>query len=93
MDRGKGHVVHHMTDENFKAALKIIQKGEIPGNFPDVVAHVQGTIHELMEFAMAITECALRLNNSNEVLRDILEKAGVKYRNGPDGPKKIIGGQ
>ena len=57
-----------MTDEKFKAALKIIQKGEIPGSFPDVVAHVQGTIHELMEFATAITECALRLNKQQRGL-------------------------
>ena len=82
-----------MTDENFKAALKEIQKGKIPDNFSDVVAHVQGTIHELMEFATAITECALRLHNNNIVLRDILEKANVTYRNGPDGPEKIMGGQ
>ena len=82
-----------MTDENFKAALKEIQKGKIPGNFSDVVAHVQGTIHELMEFAGAITECALRLNNDNAILRDILAKADVRYENGPDGPRKIIGGQ
>ena len=82
-----------MTDENFKAALKIIQNGQIPDNFSDVLAHVRGTIHELLEFATAITECALRLNNENSVLRDILAKADVTYRNGPDGPEKIMGGQ
>lgn len=90
MDRPKGYVVHHMTDENFKAALKTIEKGNIPDNFPDVVAHVQGTIHEFMEFATAITECALRLHNDNSVLRDILAKADVRYENTPDGPRKII---
>ena len=93
MERDKGRVVHHMTDEDFKKSLAKIQKGKIPDNFPDVVAHVQGTIHELMEFATAITECALRLHNDNTVLRDILAKADVRYENTPDGPRKIIGGQ
>ena len=82
-----------MTDENFQAALKQLHKGEIPKNFSDVVAHVQGTIKELMEYASAMTECALRLNNDRSVLRDILAKADVRYENTPDGPRKIIGGQ
>ena len=90
MERNSGFIVHHMTDADFKAALKLIQKGRIPDNFSDVVAHVKGTIYELMEFATAITECALRLNNDNSVLRDILAKANVRYENTPDGPRKII---
>ena len=90
MERDKSRVVHRMTDENFRATLAKIQKGEIPDNFPDVVAHVKGTIKELMEFAGAITECALRLNNDNAILRDILEKANVRYEYTPDGPRKII---
>ncbi len=93
MERNATNVVHHMTDTEFKAALKLIQKGNIPDNFSDVVAHVKGTICELMEFATAITECALRLSNDNEVLRDILRKADVRYENTPDGPRKIIKGE
>ena len=84
--------VHRLTDEDFQKSLTGIRKGEIPGNFADVVAHVKGTIKELMEFAEAITECALRLHNSNSVLRDILDKADVHYENTPDGPRKITGG-
>lgn len=93
MDRAREHTVHRMTDETFRAALAKIQKGKIPDNFPDVVAHVKGTIHELMEFAGAITECALRLNNDNAVLRDILEKADVRYEYTPDGPRRISDNQ
>lgn len=93
MERSTAYVVHRITDAEFKAALKLIQKGTIPDNFSDVVAHIKGTIHELMEFATAITECALRLNTDNEVLRDILRKADVRYDNAPDGPRKIIKGE
>lgn len=93
MDRNASRIAHRLTDTEFKAALKLIQKGTIPDNFSDVVAHVKGTICELMEFATAITECALRLSNDNEVLRDILRKADVHYENSPDGPRKIIKGE
>ena len=82
--------IQRISDKDFQAALKLLHKGKIPPNFPEVVAHVQGTIKELMEFASAITECALRLNNDNTVLRDILEKADVRYEYTPDGPRKII---
>ena len=90
MGRTANPVIHRLTDKDFQAALAQLHRGEIPQNFSDVVAHVQGTIKELMEFASAITECALRLHNSNEVLRDILAKADVRYEYTPDGPRKII---
>lgn len=68
----------------------MLHAGKLPHNFSEVVAYVQGTIKELMEYASAITECALRLNNDRSVLQDILEKAEVRYEKTPDGPRKII---
>ena len=38
---------------------------------PFVAAHISNTTKELMEYSEAITECALRLNNNNKVLRDM----------------------
>ncbi len=83
-------IVHRITDAVFQEALAQLHEGRIPSNFSDVVAHIHGTVKELMDYANAVTECALRLNNSNEVLRDILAKANVRYENTPDGPRKII---
>lgn len=67
-----------------------LRKGVIPANFSDVVAHVQGTVHELLEYAAAITECAIRQNNTVCVLQDILEKADVRYEMTQDGPVKTM---
>ena len=90
---GPVHVVHRLTDKDFQAALKLLHNGIIPGNFSDVVVHINGTVKELMEFTGAMIECALRLNNKNEVLEDILQKADVRYENTPDGPRKIMKNQ
>ena len=84
---------HRLTDAEFQAALCQLHRGRIPENFYDVAKHVNGTIKELSEFAVAITECALRQNTTICVLQDILEKADVRYQNTPDGPVKIINRQ
>lgn len=78
--------VHRLTDREFQMALAQLHLGHIPENMREVYAHVQGTIKELLEYNAAITECAVRLNNNNSVLEDILDKSGVKYEKGPDGP-------
>lgn len=92
-DMGRAvHIVHRISEADFQAALKELRLGHIPDGFSDVVAHINGTTRELMLYAEAMTECALRLNNRNAVLEDILDKADVRYENTPDGPRKIIGG-
>ena len=82
--------IHRLTDKQFQASLALLHKGVMPDNFSDVVAHVQGTVHELLEYASAITECALRQNTAICVLQDILDKADVRYEMTPDGPAKFM---
>lgn len=89
----KARTVNRLTDEEFQAALCQLHLGKIPENFSDVAKHVNGTVKELSEFAVAITECAIRQNTTICVLQDILDKSDVRYRNTPDGPMKIINGQ
>lgn len=84
MDRTEKH--QRMTDREFKIALAQLHLGHIPKNMTEVCAHIRGTVKELMEYTVAITECAIRLNANLEVMSDILEKSGVKYEKGPDGP-------
>ena len=85
--------IHRLNETQFQAALTKLHEGKLPSNFPDVVAHVQGTTRELLMYVSAITECALRQNNTICVLQDILEKADVRYEMTPDGPVKIINRQ
>ena len=82
--------VHRLTDGDFQAALKLLKRGKLPPDMLSVAAHVRGTVKELIEYTEAVTECAVRLDNQNGVLRDILDKAGVRYENTPEGPRKII---
>lgn len=82
-----------LTGEQFQTAIETLRSGRIPGNFSLVVCYTKDALKELLELFGAVTECAFRLNNSNIVLRDILDKAGVRYENTPDGPRKIINGE
>lgn len=85
--------IHRLNETQFQAALTKLHEGKLPSNFSDVVAHVHGTTRELLMYVSAITECALRQNNTICVLQDILEKADVRYEMTPDGPVKIINRQ
>lgn len=85
--------IHRLNETQFQAALTKLHEGKLPKNFSDVVAHVQGTTRELLMYATAITECALRQNTAICVLQDILEKADVRYEMTPDGPVKNINRQ
>ena len=89
----KARTVNRLTDDEFQAALCQIRSGRIPENFYEIAKHTNGTVKELSEFAVAITECALRQNTTICVLQDILEKADVRYQKTPDGPVKIINRQ
>lgn len=82
--------IHRLNETQFQAALTKLHEGKLPSNFSDVVAHVHGTTRELLMYATAITECALRQNNTICVLQDILEKADVRYEMTPDGPVKFM---
>ena len=81
---------YRLTDKEFQLALAQLHLGHIPENMTSVFCHIRGTVKELMEYTIAITECAIRLNNDLEVMRDILDKSGVKYEKGPDGPYVTI---
>lgn len=82
--------IHRLNETQFQAALTKLHEGKLPSNFSDVVAHVHGTTRELLMYASAITECALRQNTAICVLQDILEKADVRYEMTPDGPVKTM---
>lgn len=89
----KARTVNRLADDEFQAALCQIRRGIIPENIYEVARHTNGTVKELSEFAVAITECALRQNTTICVLQDILEKADVRYQKTPDGPVKNINRQ
>ena len=55
----------------FLDALTTLRSGKIPTTMPFVAAYISNTTKELMEYTHAITECAIRLQNSNKVLRDM----------------------
>lgn len=89
----KARTANKLTDAEFQAALCQLHLGKIPENFSDVEKHVNGTVKELSEFAVAITECLIRQNTTICILQNILDKADVRYEMTQDGPMKIIKGQ
>ena len=82
-----------MTSEDFQKGITALKSGKVPDCFSDMIAYFKWVLPEWMAFTDAAIECIQRLNNDNAILRDILAKADVRYENGPNGPRKIIGGQ
>ena len=55
----------------FEEAMSELRKGKIPTTMPFVAAYIQDTRKELMEYTHAVTECAIRLSHSNQILREM----------------------
>ena len=81
--------------EVFQEALDELRLGRIPGTMPFVAAYIKDTTKELLEYTHAITECAIRQEENNKVLRQLAEsyKSAVlremgKKDDGPEVPVK-----
>ena len=59
--------------EVFQEALDELRHGRIPGTMPFVAAYIKDTTKELLEYTHAITECAVRQEENNKVLRQLAE--------------------
>ena len=59
--------------EVFQEALDELRHGRIPGTMPFVAAYIKDTTKELLEYTHAITECAIRQEENNKVLRQLAE--------------------
>lgn len=60
------------SSEVFEEALRELHKGRIPEKtMPFIAAYIYDAAKERSEYLEAITECALRLEKSNKVLREM----------------------
>ena len=64
----------------FEDGLETLRSGHIPANMSNIVCHIKDTTKELMEYAEAMTECALRQDKQIKLQQSIInagKKAGV----------------
>ena len=55
----------------FEEALKELRKGRIPETMPFVASYISDAAKERGEYMDAVTECAIRLSQSNKVYREM----------------------
>lgn len=71
---------HELSRSAFEDGLNTLRSGHIPANMSNIVCHIKDTTKELMEYAEAMTECALRQHKQIELQQSIInagKKAGV----------------
>lgn len=67
--------------EDFDAAIASLRNGKIPDSMDDLKAYINHTTRELVDYARAVTECAIRQNTEIQTLREALGKAtGLRSR-------------
>lgn len=67
------------TAEDFKKALAILRTGHIPDGMSDLTAYINHTTKELVDYALAVTECAVRQAQKIDALEIALTRtAGAK---------------
>lgn len=80
------------TAEDFNRALEILRSGQIPDGMSDLTAYINHTSKELVEYAVAVTECVVLQNVEIQkrdtkigALEAALEKATGLKREGRNG--------
>ena len=67
--------------EDFEAAIASLRNGKIPDGMDELKAYINHTTRELVTYAQAVTECAVRQNTEIQTLREALGKAtGLQRR-------------
>lgn len=67
--------------EDFEKAIESLWNGKIPDSMDDLKAYINHTTKELVTYAQAVTECAVRQNTEIQTLREALGKAtGLQRR-------------
>lgn len=66
---------------DFDKAIASLRNGKIPDSMDDLKSYINHTTMELVTYAKAVTECAVRQNTEIQALREALGKAtGLKHR-------------
>lgn len=71
------------TPEDFETAIASLRNGKIPDSMDDLKAYINHTTRELVDYARAVTECAIRQNTEIQTLREALGKATGLQRQKP----------
>lgn len=72
--------------EDFEKAIASLRNGKIPDSMDDLKAYINHTTRELVAYAQAVTECAIRQNTEIQTLREALGKAtGLRSRGSQGG--------
>lgn len=71
------------TPDDFDAAIASLRNGKIPDSMDDLKAYINHTTRELVDYARAVTECAIRQNTEIQTLREALGKATGLQRQKP----------
>lgn len=69
--------------EDFEKAIASLRNGKIPDSMDDLKAYTNHTTWELVTYAQAVTECAIRQNTEIQTLREALGKATGLQRQKP----------
>lgn len=69
--------------EDFEKAIASLRNGKIPDSMDELKAYINHTTRELVAYAQAVTECAIRQNTEIQTLREALGKATGLQRQKP----------
>lgn len=69
----KEQTAHELSRSAFEDGLNTLRSGHIPANMSNIVCHIKDTTKELMEYAEALTECALRQDKQIKLQKEIIE--------------------
>ena len=58
--------------EDFEEAISSLRNGKIPDSMDDLKAYINHTTRELVTYAQAVTECAVRQSTEIKALREAL---------------------
>ena len=73
------------TREDFEKALAVLRKGQIPDGMSELTAYINHTTKELVDYALAVTECAVRQAQKIDALELAVARTAGAKKEGTNG--------
>lgn len=78
-------IQHRFGKKRFAACIAELKSGHLPKDMSQLVEYIEDTTKEFVEFATAVTECAIRQGTQIEMYKNALGKATGLTKEGENG--------
>lgn len=78
-----------MTNIEFRAALRDLERGKVPANIDEIISYAEGAVMETRQLAASLTECVKRQDRTLQLVRAMYEGMKKQATRKPSAPQWV----